>query len=79
MSHFPDLLIGTYHELREVADYLRAAHHSLKSSGYRTRHPGIGTRVEESILASAERLGQQAAAIKKRMKSLGYYGCWRDV
>lgn len=65
MSYWPELLIETYHLLLLEVSMLEHATESIKD-----------VRASNSIYITAGKLKQQAAKIKKRMKSLGYYDCW---
>ncbi len=73
MSYWPELLIETYHLLIEEATILYRTINNLAAV-----LPANQIPVLTGPKAVADRMVKQASAIKKRMKSLGYYDCWGD-
>jgi len=71
MSHFTELLIDTYHELLEVTTQLEVIEDLCRS-------PNNEMRIGFHVSNQKEKLQDRAAAIKKRMKSLGWHRCWKD-
>ena len=71
MSHFPDLLIETYHELLDIANQLVLIEKLVL---------GTNNEIRIDFIAATQKkkLRDRAAAIRKRMQSLGYHTCWKD-
>jgi len=69
MSHFPDLLIETYHLLDEEVFILERVMVNIEDKD-------LGQA--ENIRVAVKRLRKKADEIKKRMKSLGYHDCWEE-
>jgi hypothetical protein len=73
MSHFTELLIDTHHLLLIEAKILYGVVRKCASDSSSESLYTAG-----SIKVVADRMVAQAAAIQKRMKSLGHHNCWTE-